>query len=207
MDEQIGAADEQQCGGWTRREAVARVCALLGGALVGQAAILAPSARAANAQSGVAPLDTAELALLDEVAETILPETETPGAKAAGVGPFMALMVADTYTPAEQRIFREGLASIERGARERYGVPFLAADAQQRAVLLEALDREQHDYMREREPDAPIHYFRMIKELALLGYFTSEIGCRQAQRYVEAPGRYDPCLPHAPGERAWAGHA
>jgi hypothetical protein len=55
--------------------------------------------------------------------------------------------------------------------------------------------------------DSPAHYFRMMKELALLGYFTSEIGCTQAQRYIESPGRFDPCVPYAPGEKAWAPHA
>jgi hypothetical protein len=47
----------------------------------------------------------------------------------------------------------------------------------------------------------------MMKELALLGYFTSEIGCKQAMRYVEAPGRYDPCIPYKAGDPAWAQHA
>jgi hypothetical protein len=55
--------------------------------------------------------------------------------------------------------------------------------------------------------DEPAHYFRMMKELALLGYFTSEIGCTKALRYLEAPGRFDPCAPHKPGDRSWAGHA
>jgi hypothetical protein len=55
--------------------------------------------------------------------------------------------------------------------------------------------------------DTPTHYFRMMKELALLGYFTSEIGCTKATRYVEAPGRYDPCIPYVAGEAAWADHA
>ena len=49
-----------------------------------------------------------------------------------------------------------------------------------------------------RSGDEPPHYFRMMKELALLGYFTSEIGCMQAQRYVESPGRFDPCVPYRP---------
>jgi archaellum component FlaD/FlaE len=53
----------------------------------------------------------------------------------------------------------------------------------------------------------PNHYFRMMKELALLGYFTSEIGMTQAQQYIETPGRYDPCAPYKPGEKAWASHA
>ena len=56
-------------------------------------------------------------------------------------------------------------------------------------------------------PDAPAHYFRMMKELALLGYFTSEIGYTQAMRYRETPGRYDPDVPHAPGDKSWAAHA
>ena len=47
----------------------------------------------------------------------------------------------------------------------------------------------------------------MMKELALLGYFTSEIGYTQAMRYLESPGRFDPCAPHAPGDKSWAGHA
>jgi hypothetical protein len=47
----------------------------------------------------------------------------------------------------------------------------------------------------------------MMKELALLGYFTSEIGMTQAQRYAETPGRYDPCVPYKPGDKAWAPHA
>jgi hypothetical protein len=55
--------------------------------------------------------------------------------------------------------------------------------------------------------DSPTHYFRMMKELTLLGYFTSEIGCTQAQRYAETPGRYDPCVPYKAGDKAWAPHA
>ena len=87
---------------------------------------------------------------------------------------------------------------------------FMAATPQQRLTLLEQLDREQKTYSdaREAAPDtSPDHYFRMMKELALLGYFTSEIGCTQAMRYVESSGRYDPCVPYQLGETTWASHA
>jgi hypothetical protein len=47
----------------------------------------------------------------------------------------------------------------------------------------------------------------MMKELALLGYFTSEIGCTQAQVYEESPGKYEPCIPYTPGQKQYAGHA
>ena len=96
----------------------------------------------------------------------------------------------------------------------------MAASASQRLAVVEALDREQKAAMDARLPepvnrapaptaerDGPAHYFRMMKELALLGFFTSEIGCTKALRYIEAPGRYDPCAPLAPGDRSWAGHA
>ena len=55
--------------------------------------------------------------------------------------------------------------------------------------------------------DAPPHYFRMMKELALLGYFTSEIGYTKAMRYQETPGRFDPCVDYKKGDPAWAAHA
>jgi hypothetical protein len=242
----------------TRREAIWRVSALLGGvALVGQSALLAGCRD--DGQAGIAEgaeFSEADVALLSEVAETILPETSTPGAKAAGVGPFIALIVKDTYDPDEQRIFREGMRKLEEASERMHGVSFMEATPQQRLALLEELDREQYRHMRAREeaqnartaglgadpddeevhsgeaadayvPDqrqentpgadvsgavaiteaSPVHYFRMMKELALLGYFTSEIGYNQAMRYVETPGRFDPCVPYSPGEKAWAPHA
>jgi glucoside 3-dehydrogenase (cytochrome c) hitch-hiker subunit len=55
--------------------------------------------------------------------------------------------------------------------------------------------------------DAPPHYFRMMKELSLLGFFTSEIGYTKAMRYQETPGRFDPCVDYKKGDPAWAAHA
>jgi hypothetical protein len=203
----------------TRREAVLRVTALLGGvALVGGSSLLTGCAdRGASSTAAFSPDD---VAFLDEVAETILPETKTPGAKAAKVGAFMALMVTDSYSTADQKIFRDGMHALEQASRKTNGVSFATATPQQRLALLQSLDQEQktHSDAREAasraakragaaEPGTPAHYFRMMKELSLLGYFTSEIGCTKAQRYVEAPGRFDPCLPYTAGEPAQAGHA
>jgi glucoside 3-dehydrogenase (cytochrome c) hitch-hiker subunit len=194
----------------TRREAIRRVSALLGGvALVGQARLL--EARLPVTSEAPGDLFTAtDVSLLDEIAETILPETKTPGAKAAGVGPFMALMVADTYDPDEQKIFREGLGALDRECVKTHGHAFVRATPAERRSLLERIDREQYEYMKPHEDEEdfrPVHYFRMMKELALLGYFTSEIGYKEAQRYVETPGRFDPCAPYLPGDKAWAPHA
>jgi hypothetical protein len=223
-----------------RREAIRRVTALLGGVtLVGGDALLAGCARdrpVAAAADG--SFTAADIAFLDEVAETILPETSTPGAKAAHTGAFMALMVTDSYDASDRDIFREGMRTIEEASRREHNVSFMSATPQQRLALLEGIDREQKAYSDARREqmraksmawlgdqrqeaapgadvgaatavttDPPAHYFRMMKELALLGYFTSEIGCTQAQRYLESPGRFDPCAPYQPGEKAWAPHA
>jgi hypothetical protein len=191
-----------------RREAMRRVSALLGGfALVGGSGILEaserlrPAGRAAAARQGAGSFTPQDIALLDDVAETILPETKTPGAKAAQVGAFMALMVTDTYTERDQAVFKGGMEQLKAAS-------FMALAPAQRLASLEQLDREQKAYMDARRGnDTPAHFFRMMKELALLGYFTSEIGCTQALRYLEAPGRFDPCVPYTPGETAWAAHA
>ena len=77
-------------------------------------------------------------------------------------------------------------------SRKTYDNPFMKINDQQRHELLVTLDKEQKDYMKNKKKDEPSHYFRMMKELALLGFFTSKIGCTEALRYVEAPGRFDP---------------
>jgi hypothetical protein len=189
----------------TRREAIRRVSALLGGAvLVGQSAWLAGCA---TGRASSALFSDMDIVLLDEIADTILPDTKTPGAKAAGVGPFIATMVTDTYDPGEQRTFLDGIQTLEGESRLQNGGGFMASSPAQRVALLERLDRETIEYLRQPgNADRP-HYFRMIKELTLLGYFTSEIGYTQAMRYVETPGRFDPSITYTAGDKAWAPHA
>ena len=209
----------------SRREAVQRVAALLGGAaLVGGDRLFAfsfePAAIEQAMAQGTGAFTAADVALLDEIAETILPETSTPGAKAAKVGAFMALMVSEAYDERARQVFQQGLRQLEDACRQAHAVPFMQASAAQRLSLVEALDREQHAVMEDRAPkrrvrapgpapesDEPAHYFRMMKELTLLGYFTSEIGYTRAMRYVESPGRFDPNAPHSPGDKSWASHA
>jgi hypothetical protein len=202
-----------------RREAIRLVSALLGGtAFVGGRGLLAACERANYPleEATLGEFTASDIAFLDEIAETILPATETPGAKAAKTGAFMALMVTDSYHPAEQKAFRVGMLKVDDAMRKAIGRSFMEATPPQRSAVLSALDREQKRVMDGREaaaPDGaesdsrPAHYFRMMKELALLGYFTSEVGCTQALRYLDTPGRFDPCIPYTPGEPAWADHA
>ena len=193
-----------------RREAIRRVSAMLGGvAFVGGSALLTAceKERGPVTTAGVGTFTPPDVAFLDEVADTILPETKTPGAKAAKTGAFMALMVTDCYKETDQKIFRDGMKLLDDASRKASNKSFMEATPQERLTLLESIDKEQKKYMDDRKDGAPSHYFRMMKELAMLGYFTSEIGYTQAMRYAESPGRFDPCLPYQKGELSWAPHA
>src|SRR3989442_14235910 len=124
-----------------RREAIRRVTALLGGmALVGGSSLVSACERAqrgaAAAREGAGSFTARDIAFLDEVAETILPETKTPGAKAAQVGPFIALMVTDTYEERDQATFRDGMRQLDEACRARHHTAFLEATPAQRLALL-----------------------------------------------------------------------
>jgi hypothetical protein len=196
-----------------RRDALARVALIMGGTLIGGEYFLSGCSSPAEekdkrAAVGVKKekpfLSPDQVAYLNEVGETILPTTKTPGAKAADVGSFMAVMVKDCYKPADQQIFLKGLTQLEQASQQKYKKGFLACDAPQRTALLTALDAEQKQYSKTKTLEAPNHYFRMLKELTLLGYFTSEVGSTKALRYLPVPGKYDGCVPYQKGDRAWA---
>jgi len=185
-----------------RRDAIGRVALIMGGTLIGAEYLLSGCKPKAAKVEDLFSAD--HVAFLDEVAETILPTTSTPGAKAAAVGNFMAVMVRDCYEPADQDIFLKGLGQIDDAANKKFSKKYMDLDATQRTALLTDLDKEQQEYSKTKKPKDPNHYFRMIKELTLLGYFTSEVGCTKALRYVPVPGRYDGCIPYKKGDKAWA---
>ncbi len=180
-----------------RKEAVQYISLLLGGSLVGGNSFLTGCK---TTDKKVVSSDDA--AYLDEIAETILPETKTPGAKAAKVGSFMVLMVNDCYDEKEQSIFREGMQKINDQSQSKFGKEFISITPQQRHELFVQIDSEQKQYMKSKKEEEPVHYFRMIKELALLGYFTSKAGCTLAKRYMPTPGKYVGCVPYTKGEKA-----
>ena len=75
---------------------------------------------------------------------------------------------------------------------------------EQRHDLLVDLDKEMKDYQKSKKETDPTHYFKMVKELTLLGFFTSEVGATKALRYVAVPGKYEGCIPYKKGDKAWA---
>ena len=193
----------------------------MGGAVIGAEFFLSGCKSTSTQVSDL--FDTDNVAFMNEVADTILPTTAaSPGAKAANVGQFMAVMVRDCYAPGDQKIFLDGLKKLDDASQKQSGSKYLDLSPKQRTDLLIALDKEQKDYYTQQykildadmakhkgdetyiPADIPDHYYRMIKELTLLGYFTSEVGATKALRYMETPGRYDGCMPYKKGDKAWA---
>ena len=183
-----------------RREAVQYISILLGGTMVGGAAFLSGCKTTGDKMN----FSSDDIAYLDEIANTILPDTSTPGAKAAKVGEFMTVMINDCYEEKDQKIFHEGMNKLNDLSKKTYDASFMKLNEQQRHDLLVNLDKEQKEYMKNKKVEEPSHYFRMMKELTLLGYFTSEIGCTKARRYIETPGRFDGCIPYKKGDKAFA---
>ena len=189
-----------------RRDALARVSLLLGGTILGAEAFLSGCNNPPEQKLGVAGMNfsNTDIAFLDEVAETILPATDSPGAKEAKVGEFMTRIVKDCYTEADQKIFLDGMVKLDDASKKKNGKSFMDSTPEQRHDLLVDLDKEQKDYMAQKKKDDPTHYFRMIKELTLWGYFTSEVGAKKALRYVAIPGKYEGCIDYKKGDKAWA---
>ncbi|KEO73682.1 gluconate 2-dehydrogenase subunit 3 family protein [Anditalea andensis] len=181
-----------------RRDALKNMVLMMGGTMVGANVIL----------TGCAPEDRiegldfsdSEIAYMDEIGEAIIPTTDTPGAKATGIGVFMATMVRETYNKEQQETWIRGLNEIRDGFKKEMGNDFMSGTVEQRTEYLNSLNRKGRDIENEDGPQ----YINMMKDLTLLGYFTSEIGATQQLRYVETPGRYDGCTDYTVGDKVWA---
>jgi len=192
-----------------RRELLQRTALMLGGTLLGADSLLAKNVdwdaiEGLPEGASIGLFSKSQVKLLNEIAETIIPATTTPGAKAAKTGHFMATIVSDCYEKKDQDTFIAGLLKLDQESKSRYGKSFMKSDAKKRHDLLTELDSEQRTYNQNRKPADPKHYFRMMKDLALWGYFSSEIGTTQALRFVPVPGRYEP-IEYKKGDRAFSG--
>lgn len=186
-----------------RREAIERVAILTGAAVIGGEFFISGCKR--NPKQVNSLFNEDQVAFMNEVGDTILPDTKTPGAKAANVGGFMAVMVQDCYSPEDQQVFIKGLTLVDDEANKKFGKKFMNCDPKQRLELLTMLDKEQKNESKQQpKPGNTYRYYAMLKQLTLMGYFTSEAGCTKAMRYVEVPGHFDGNIPYKKGDKAWA---
>ncbi len=209
-----------------RRDALMRVAALAGAtmSLPALADTLEASATR-RALTGKPLFLTADQdATVAELADTIIPTTTTPGAKAAKVNEVIDIILKDCYKADDQKRFLDGLTQTNKLSQDAYGKAFVQLDPTQRIEIVKKLQDEARQQLAQmagnktatkvenaqadlQMPDAKKRYtpfFTMLKDLTLTGYFTSEIGCTQALEYVAVPGRYDGCITLKPGQKAWA---
>lgn len=173
-----------------RRAALERLSLLLGGALSPQ---ITASLMGQVLNKGVSVAVTPEqTALLAEVAEVIIPTTDTPGAKAAGVEAFIVRVLRDCHELAEQESFYAGLAKIEAAGRQAHGKAFAELAADQKIDLVRTTAEQDKTF------------FKRLREFVVTGYFISEIGATQALEYLPVPGRFEGDVPLQPGQKAWA---
>ena len=112
-----------------RRDAIGRVALLMGGAVIG-AEFFVSGCKSSGTTKVEDLFADNTVAFLDEVADTILPTTSSPGAKAAKVGHFMAVMVQDCYTPEDQKTFMDGISKLDDASQKKFSNKFMALTAQ-----------------------------------------------------------------------------
>lgn len=181
---------EHDPSGLDRRALMLRAFALVGAA-AGAGALQACGQRAAGPF-----FDDRRRALLDAVADTMIPATDTPGALAAEVPAFVDAMMRDWASRDSQGQFTAALDAVDDRARADHGMRFASLPAERRLQALAA-----HDAAVLFEEGNP---YRRLKELILVGYYTSEIGATQELRYELVPGSWQADIPLNEGDRAWA---
>lgn len=183
-----------------RRKALTLTAALMGGTIIGSEVWLT-GCTSPERKTGL--LSEEDILFLDEVGETILPKTDrSPGAKETRIGEFMRTIVIDCYDDAEQKVFIDGIQKINDLSKKNFSLSFLNLSSDEKFLLLAELDMEAKEFKSE-ENSVP-HYFTLMKQLTIWGYFTSEPGNTLALKYNPVPGRYEGCVTYVVGEKAWA---
>jgi hypothetical protein len=167
----------------TRREALTLLATLTAGTIFGAHRLLAA---ATNAVGSSPAFSSSSLSLLNEIADTIIPATpDSGGAKAADVASFMQEIVRDFYDANERAVFTAGLSELQAASRAKFsGRKFEALAPEERHALLLTFE----------PPNPTPDFYRMLKQLTIWGYFSSEIGATQALAHVPVPDRYEACV-------------
>jgi gluconate 2-dehydrogenase gamma chain len=197
-----------------RRELIQRVALLMGGAISAPAVLGVLNGCSPKPSASWHPqfLSTAEGAIVEEVAELILPRTDTPGARDVGVPAFIDVILKDAYPAEDQARFVSGAKDFDAEAQRAHGKPFLELPQAQRLAFLQKVhdaaavaERVQAD--NEVPPSQRKRPFvLMMKELTMLGFFVSKPGATQVLQYVAVPGGYQACIPiaQAGNGKQWA---
>lgn len=195
--------------GITRREALRRVGVLLGGAVSAPtvAGVLSGCERDTGSDWTPTALSAEQNEMVDTISEIIIPATDTPGASAANVNRFIDAMVGESYLPENRDRFLSGLEDVNARAQDTFDASFVDCTSEQQRELVGVLDKETFgEEAAEYDPESP-PFFRMLKELVIVGYYTSEIGATEELKTNLVPGYYDGDVPYEEIGRSWSGAA
>lgn len=191
-----------------RREALRRTALLMGG-VVSAPAIMGVL-KGCTSKPGIdwkpAFLGEDQASIITQVAEIIIPRTDTPGAKDAGVPGFIDQMLKEVYSKEDQEYFLNGMKAFNEGATAAYGDVFSELDAEDQEAYVKKVHADAIEAENNTDPAPKRPFILMMKELTMLGYFTSEAGATQVLQYVAVPGAYKGCIPlaEAGNGKTWA---
>lgn len=183
-----------------RRDAIRGLALTVGAAATGWAGRAAAASTLTWTPTALTP-DQARL--VDVVAELIIPATDTPGARAAGVPQFIDRALANYCDKAQAEQLLGGLTRMDADARATHGDAFVTLTPQQQVELLSAYEQEAIT-ARGQTPSQKAHFFPALEDLVTVGYFTSEPGATVALRYDPVPGAYNGCVPLSEIGHGWA---
>jgi hypothetical protein len=174
----------------TRREAIKRAALLFGIAI---SPSLLTTALQAQGQVGAVSraqyLSANHRRLVEIISERILPKTETPGALDAGVPAFIDLIYGKYQNAEDKLMFTAGLDDVAASAMKIHRKSFEQLTPGEQDDLLRSIAAASQPLAKS--------FFLQIKELTVIGYFTSELVGRSVLKYDPVPGRFDPCIPLA----------
>jgi hypothetical protein len=161
--------------------------------------VMAPAQIWAASREGTAKA-TASRPLLDDLCDAVIPNTKTPGARAAGVSAFVEVAAAHGMNGASKALLDQFAAALNDLA----GGVFLQQPEQRRLALLADIDARSFSNAKDDALPEALRQWPKLKDLIVIGYYTSEIGGSQELRYLPVPGRFVPDAPLKPGDRAWS---
>jgi hypothetical protein len=186
-----------------RRDSLKQLGVLVGGNLLATGTVadflqIAASINAGDRRWQPRLVSAPQAALLQELVEVIIPKTDTPGAKEALTHVFVDLYVNDCYPKAQQEILLKGLDQVDALSRKQFSRPFVDLSPDERLGLLTRMEKESFDKGEAVEQS----FIRMLKNLTLTGFFSSQPGATKAATYARSPGPFEGCTELKPGQKA-----
>lgn len=190
----------------TRRQALGRVGVLLGGvvSVPTVAGVLSGCEPVAGPDWTPQTLTSEQNQMVTAIAEILIPATDTPGAGAAQVNRFIDAMLTGSYPAEDRDRFLKGLEAVNARCQDDYGAVFNQCSSKQKLAIVGELDDETFGSDAPETNREKPSFFRMMKELTIVGYYTSEVGASQELKTNLVPGRYDGDVPYEEISRAWA---